>query len=83
SDMSEVSIITNDEYFLGHAAQLRDILGINGATFAQIEPFINKLRMKAVMEAGKIDIPRVLPFSPEEYQREPEKYCQQIEKAVG
>ncbi|GAB2941632.1 ATP-grasp domain-containing protein [Hafnia psychrotolerans] len=83
SDMSEVRIITNDEYFLGHAARLREILGIKGATFAQIEPFINKLRMKAVMEAGKIDIPRALPFSPVKYQREPEKYCQQIEKAVG
>jgi biotin carboxylase len=83
TNMAEVRIITNDEYFLGHAARLRETFGIQGATFAQTEPFINKLRMKAVIAAGNIDIPLVVPFSPQAYQAAPERYLQQVEQPLS
>lgn len=83
SDMDEVRILTNDEYFLGHAALLRERFSIPGPDHAAILPFINKLRMKEVMSKGGVPVPRAVPFLPERHEREGEDYCRELAERLG
>lgn len=82
SDMSRVRIVTNDEYFLALAAQIREALGIPGISLSNILPFTDKIKMKQVVSQSGVRIPKAVKFNPSELANGAD-YLATIEKQLG
>jgi hypothetical protein len=83
TDFSQVRVVTNDEYFLGLAAQIRDCFGIAGIAEKDILPFINKIIMKQVVSKSGVRVPDVIEFNPGEFTNNADDYLNDIEKKLG
>jgi biotin carboxylase len=79
----KTNIVTNSERCVALCAQLRDHYGIVGDTFDCAERFTNKLRMKAVLSAANIRLPRHLAFDANTYLQDKELYLQQAIAVLG
>lgn len=79
----ELLIVTNDEFSLAEAAKLREIFSIEGPRLAQIELFLDKLKMKERVTMSGLRIPKYLSFNPVEYVQDPESYIDKIIEILG
>lgn len=67
-------IVTNDEYSVFLAAQMRQELEIEGDLPTLIHPFTNKKALKLALKNSKIRLPKYLIFDPEQYCKTSETY---------
>lgn len=73
-------LITNDESCTPMVSKLIDHFDLPGYGYARISKFIDKLEMKAILDAQGIRTPRNHIFDRERYLRDPLDYIQDIEK---
>jgi hypothetical protein len=78
TDLDAVGIVTHDEYSLAVAAQLRERLGIAGATYDDVRSFVDKIEMKRGLAGKGIRLPRHLAFAPDAYAADPDAYVARV-----
>lgn len=78
SNCDDVSIITNDELCIELAAQLREEFNIQGDRVAMVNKFLNKEENKKLVATRNINIPKYERFNPEQFNKEPESYSNQL-----
>lgn len=83
ADLSQVKIMTHDEYSLGVTAKLREEIGIEGDRFEQLRIFIDKIEMKRALAGKGIRIPKHFSFDAEQYKNDSEAYANLVEKRLG
>ncbi len=83
STWSNVLLITHDEFNMATVAKLRDKYKISGATFDEIEPYTNKIKMKNSLMKRHILTPKFIKFNPIEFNNNPQNYCRSAIDELG
>lgn len=83
SPAEDFRLLTNDEYYLGMAAALREKYSVPGARYEEVRPFTNKLAMKQKMQLAGIPLPKVVAFDPKCYRQASNDYIEKIIVTCG
>lgn len=83
TDLTQVRIVTHDEYSLGVAAHLREELGIDGDRPEQLRSFVDKIEMKRALAGKGIRLPKHFAFDAEQYRSAPDAYADLVERELG
>lgn len=80
---TDLYLVTNDETCIALAATLRKAFDLPGDRYDTVKPFLDKLTMKQRIAAQKINLPKYIPFTPEQYRGDPESYLSTVEQQLG
>ncbi|MEH2303636.1 MAG: FAD-dependent oxidoreductase [Nostoc sp.] len=76
-------IVTNDEYSVLLAAQLREALNLAGDRPTMIRQFTDKSYLKSTLKNSLIRVPKYLIFAQEQYRKEPVLYLKFVLEELG
>ncbi|MEH1848859.1 MAG: FAD-dependent oxidoreductase [Nostoc sp.] len=76
-------IVTNDEYSVLLAAQLREALNLVGDRPATIRQFSDKSYLKSALKNSLIRVPKYLIFAQDQYRQEPVSYLNFVQQELG
>ncbi|MEH2253650.1 FAD-dependent oxidoreductase [Nostoc sp.] len=76
-------IVTNDEYSVLLAAQLREALNLVGDRPTMIRQFTDKSYLKSTLKNSLIRVPNYLIFAQEQYRKEPVSYLNFVLEELG
>ncbi|MEH2334299.1 FAD-dependent oxidoreductase [Nostoc sp.] len=76
-------IVTNDEYSVLLAAQLREALNLPGDRPTMIRQFTDKSYLKSTLKNSLIRVPKYLIFAQEQYRKEPVSYLKFVLEELG
>ncbi|MEH2423666.1 MAG: FAD-dependent oxidoreductase [Nostoc sp.] len=76
-------IVTNDEYSMLLAAQLREALNLVGDRPTMIRQFTDKSYLKSTLKNSLIRVPKYLIFAQDQYRKEPVSYLKFVLEELG
>ncbi|MBC6432146.1 FAD-dependent oxidoreductase [Nostoc sp. HG1] len=76
-------IVTNDEYSVLLAAQLREALNLVGDRPTMIRQFTDKSYLKSTLKNSLIRVPKYLIFAQDQYRKEPVSYLKFVLEELG
>ncbi|MEI1375128.1 FAD-dependent oxidoreductase [Nostoc sp. UHCC 0926] len=76
-------IVTNDEYSVLLAAQLREALNLAGDRPTMIRQFTDKSYLKSTLKNSLIRVPKYLIFAQNQYRKEPVSYLKFVLEELG
>ncbi|MEH2141560.1 FAD-dependent oxidoreductase [Nostoc sp.] len=76
-------IVTNDEYSVLLAAQLREALNLVGDRPTMIRQFTDKSYLKSALKNSLIRVPKYLIFAQDQYRKEPVSYLKFVLEELG
>ncbi|WP_298912421.1 FAD-dependent oxidoreductase [uncultured Nostoc sp.] len=76
-------IVTNDEYSVLLAAQLREALNLTGDRPTMIRQFTDKSYFKSTLKNSLIRVPKYLIFAQDQYRKEPVSYLKFVLEELG
>ncbi|MEH2276788.1 MAG: FAD-dependent oxidoreductase [Nostoc sp.] len=76
-------IVTNDEYSVLLAAQLREALNLIGDRPTMIRQFTDKSYLKSTLKNSLIRVPKYLIFAQDQYRKEPVSYLKFVLQELG
>ena len=76
-------IVSNDEYLMVLAAQLREILNLTGDRPKMLSQFTNKNSLKSALKNSLIKLPKHLIFDRNQYYKEPASYLRFVVEELG
>ncbi|MEH2122219.1 FAD-dependent oxidoreductase [Nostoc sp.] len=76
-------IVTNDQYSVLLAAQLREALNLVGDRPTMIRQFTDKSYLKSTLKNSLIQVPKYLIFAQDQYRKEPVSYLKFVLEELG
>ena len=76
-------IVTNDEYSVLLAAQLREALNLTGDRPTMIRQFTDKSYLKSTLKNSLIRVPKYLIFAQDQYRKDPVSYLKFVLEELG
>ncbi|MEH2392768.1 MAG: FAD-dependent oxidoreductase [Nostoc sp.] len=76
-------IVTNDQYSVLLAAQLREALNLTGDRPTMIRQFTDKSYLKSTLKNSLIRVPKYLIFAQDQYRKEPVSYLKFVLEELG